>query len=176
MAAIIRDTSLSLEKRKDMRTEIARTHPLPVQNALMRVGNENTDLAPLAVEQLGVSQTQEAEDYLQKKFCSPDLNIARAAIRGYVDHRGERALPALAKVFSRADNSSEESLQHVCKGIVELMGAMAVPEAIPALSAELRKFNLRGWPPHQGVRGLYGAQGIGAQRRARKTETIPGHG
>jgi HEAT repeat protein len=143
--ARFKDTTRPLPQRREEISSLARKADPRSIRILMAVGEEKTYLNWAAVEALGSCVTPEVTRYLKGKLSAGEPRILSSAIRSYVRHRAEEAIPDLVDLLKRNRTRPDGYEKEVCSEIVKVLGKLGSAEAVPALSEELERYKESAW-------------------------------
>lgn len=145
----LKDTSISLEKREKIITELARKGEKESINALKFAVSANIYLSLKAMDAIGEVKNdlfkEELAQFSRAYFTHEDSRMVCSALRTYAKLRGKDAIPEIIETIrinkERADGHSDM----IAYSGVKLLGELYAVDSIPFLRDELNNATKNNW-------------------------------
>jgi hypothetical protein len=152
LAAKAKEPNVALEEREKALSALKARGGDDAAAALMQLGNQNIYLKEQAVEAIGdlkdvrnLSSKDKLAGYLKSKLKSPDASMIAAASRSLAKVQGEDAVGDLVVVLHQNHRRADGHEIMVQSAVVEALGSLNTPQAVPPLAEELARVDEPGW-------------------------------
>jgi len=145
------DAKVPLEERKAEIERLVARGDEDAARTLMAAGSAEIYVNRMAVEGLGALRTdrrrlrEAVRDYLTGRLRCSDAVVVCAAVRALARQGGEEVLAELSRAIRENHVRPDGHQDMVCTSVVEALGGIATPKAVPVLAAELRRPEGNGW-------------------------------
>lgn len=145
----LKDTSIPLEKREKIITELARKGERESINALKSAVNANIYLSLHAMDAIGDVKNDlfkdELAQFTRAYFTHEDSRMVCSALRSYVKLRGKDAIPEIIETIRINKERPDGHSDMIAYSGVKLLGELYAVNSIPFLRDELNNANKSNW-------------------------------